>query len=186
MSAERVTIADFPDHGIASIVGRVRYTKRTVASPMFGRECACFQVSVSHRGAGPTVKPWRTSGGYEFILDDGSGAALVYLGGADITISLDAHCHAGGTSTTPAQRRFIEQHGLVEPTTDNLLFVEGVLEPGDLVAAVGWGRWVMDPRAQAERTGYREMARLLEMHARPEEPLIITDDPAVVGVGGAA
>ncbi len=183
MDVDHVDIADFPDHGVGKIIGQVRYTKRTVVSPMFGTECAAYQVSVSHRGAGPSVQPWRTFGGYEFIIDDGTGAALVYLGGAAISITLDTHCHAGGTSTTPAQRRFMEQHGLIEPTTNNLLFVEGVLQPGEWVTAIGWGRWVMDPKGHTPGSNYREMAKLLELHARPEQSLRITDDVQVVGDG---
>jgi hypothetical protein len=182
----RRRVAEVIEGEKARVVGRVE-VERTVTAPLSGRPCAYWRVVVEEKRSSGKSSHWRTiideHDGVDFFLRDEDGKALVKTAFVHAVLEKDSHFSSGlFDDAGPELEAFLAQRGhsstgLVFNKT--MRYREGVVEPGELVAAVGVGRWERDPDEQARAgAGYRE-ARLPErlvLDAPAEGPLLLSDE----------
>lgn len=176
--AKRIPIKDFPDGGVAKIVGRLDYVGRPFNAPLTGRRCAQYLVEVEEKdGSGEWERLTEEEAGQDFFLDDGTGEALIKLQDARIAVTKDRD-YSSGTfkDATPRQERFLFSKG--EKSTGflgfnrSLRYKEGVLRRREDVAVYGVGRWKKDDEGGPERLVLAGTSRV---------PLCVSDDPGVLG-----
>ena len=179
-------IRDVKD-GPARIAGKLGYVLPPLVAPLTGRRCAYFEVLVEQQG---NKGHWRTlvqtTGGQDFSLRDESGQALVHLDSTMVAVVLDAHFRSGfGNDASPELEAFLSAHGT---SSEGLVFNrtlryrEGVLEEGEMVSALGFARWEVDPEpsASSQIGGYRDAPMRLVVSSEGETKLHVSDDPSVM------
>jgi hypothetical protein len=163
---------------LVKIVGKLSPAGPPLASPVSGRPCVYFHVwyealhTVIVQGA--RVLEWgpglELTDVCDFLVTDGTGTALVRTregGLPEVAIRADAYVHT--VSEDGAQRSH-----------------EAILEAGDTVAV--FGRSVREVDSRSEPVGYRDAPARLVLHgdADAHRPLIISDDPGVIGLKKAS
>jgi hypothetical protein len=186
----RRRVAEVIEGEKARVVGRVE-VERTVTAPLSGRPCAYWRVVVEERrSSGDNHYSWETiideHGGVDFFLRDGEDEALVKTSCVQAVLNEDGRFWSGSSDDADPQVE-ASLEAFVATRFSRLFFMfpkrlryrEGVVEPGELVAAVGVGRWEHTPDEQARAgVGYRE-ARLPErlvLDAPAEGPLLLSDE----------
>jgi hypothetical protein len=148
-----LTVGGFADGTEAKLVGKVRLLAE-LCSPLTGRPCAHYHVR---------VEVWRIpsqeSGGWSnfieeektvaFVLDDGTGRAIVEAEDAQISVVEDAHFRSGTfNDDTPQLESFLAKHGRKSTNlfgfNKGLRYAEGVIEEGESVTVFGRGAWEND------------------------------------------
>jgi hypothetical protein len=187
----RIAIAEFPDGGHGTIVGRVKLADAGMLAPLTGRRCSYYQAVVERQRSNNNSSSWYQiifeSGGVPFEVDDGSGSrAIVDPRGAKTVLVMDSTTRSGTfDDATEAEEAFLarygkESKGLIFNKT--LRYKEGVLEEGETIAVLGVGVREPDPAAVDASRGYRELPRTrLRMGGSRKLPIILTDDPRLVG-----
>lgn len=170
-------IATVREGRLVKIVGTLALAGPPLAAPVSGRPCVYFHVwyevlrTVIVQGA--RVEEWgpgmELTDACDFLVTDATGTALVRAresGVPEVAIRADAYVHS--VSEDGAQRCH-----------------EAILAAGDVVAVFGTSQREVDSRSEA--VGYRDApARLvLRGDAEAHRPLVISDDPAVIGPGAA-
>lgn len=154
LKATRVRlIADLRPGEPARVIGTAQPQGAALTAPVSGRTCVYYSAEVrAKRG-----KHWRTiireARGVPFLVDDGSGLALVDPQRAELVLDRDASTRSG-TFDDPdaAQQRFLARHG---ESGQGLLFNrslryhEAVIEVGERVAVLGAPRHEPDRSAGA-------------------------------------
>lgn len=166
-------IAAVREGRIVKIVGKLSPAGAQLASPVSGRPCVYFHVwhEVLHTVIvqGARVVEWGPGAELtdvcDFLVTDETGTALVRAregGLPEVAIRADAYAHT--VSEDGAQRSH-----------------EAILEAGDTVAV--FGRSLREVDSRTEPIGYRDAPARLVLRGDPDarRPLIISDDPAVVG-----
>lgn len=149
-----LTVGGFADGTEAKLVGKVRLLAE-LCSPLTGRPCAHYHVKVEVRHI-----PSRESGGswsnfieeektVAFVLDDGTGRAIVEAEDAQISVVEDAHFRSGTfNDATPQLESFLAKHGRKSTGlfgfNKGLRYAEGVIEEGESVTVFGRGAWEND------------------------------------------
>lgn len=190
--AELCPIASFPHGGTRRIAGRLKLQGDYVLiAPISGRKCAAYEVLVQGLDSHSKEK-WDTVA-YEvqavpFVIEDATGRAHIDPARAKLLVTLDQHQFSGTTKRmSPQAEAFLRRHGQgTSPWAVQrpLRFREGVLEPNELVTALGPGRVSIDDDIETPHTGgYRTPAgaRKVEIAAGDRGQLLISDDPSVVG-----
>lgn len=182
------SIANTPENQDVRVSGTLHYVegKEPLIAPLTGRPCAAWHVLVGRRAG--VSQEWdplaEDQNSIDFILEDGSGRALVSGANISMMLSLDFSTKPG-----PASERleaFLRERPPATPayapaSTDfpipNELFAhEGILELGETVTVAGSGSFVNDPRAQA---GYRGGGQLFRVEALADGELLASDDPSL-------
>lgn len=173
----RVPIKNFPDGGMAKIVGRLDYAGKPLKAPLTGRRCAQYVVEVEEQGdSGEWHRLTKEEDRRDFFLDDGTGEALVKLQGARIAVTKDRKYRSGPfKDATPLLEGFLSSHsqkstGLLG-FNKRLRYQEGVLRKGEDVAVYGVGRWEKDADGRQER---------LVLESTWRVPLYVSDDPDLI------
>ena len=172
-SAETKTIASLGEREIARIVGHARVHHDKLEAPLSGRACVYYIVRVEQRsGEDSWQEVIREERGVTFILDDGTGRALVDASRAELALDFD-HRDVSGTFQAPDDREaaLLDRFGVT--AAHAYRFLEATIEIDEQIAVLGGGRRELDP--SGAETGYREQAATL---LRLEAPMIISDDPA--------
>lgn len=156
-NAPILTVGDFADGTEAKLVGKVRLLAE-IRSPLTGRPCAHYHVAVEVRGipSEENVSSWSNfieeKKTVDFVLDDGTGRAIVEAEDAQISVVKDAHLahFRPGTfnDATPQLESFLVKHGRKSTGlfgfNKGLRYEEGVIEEGELVTVFGRGVWEND------------------------------------------
>ena len=120
-----------------------------------------------------------TGDGLPFLIDDGTGRALIEPTDAHVSLVADVTLGDDVNLADPSDRArmFLARHG-VSSGIKRLRFEEGIIEPGEVVAVAGAGMREPDPDGAASMTGYRDLpATRLRLSATPRAPLYISDRP---------
>ncbi|MDB4929135.1 MAG: hypothetical protein JWM10_1619 [Myxococcaceae bacterium] len=168
--APRVTIGQAAEGAAVTLVGTVRFERRSVEAPLSGRRCCYFVMDpgdtqqdrglVDHPQA-PRLPNERR--GCPFVLDDGTGLALVRVDARTMT-SLDDDALATGPSEERA-RAMLAQRG-IERGYDEWRPTEWALVEGDVIAVYGLVRERPEADFAAERhEGYRSRVRRVVVEA---------------------
>jgi len=190
-SVERVTIAD-AERG--RFVGEVRALDDTVRASLSGRECVYYSVVVEEEVPAGRSSVWtKVASDCEhvpFLLDDGTGAAIVHLCGAVVALERDRVGQTGLTgaimhaldSTSPthaAQLAVMAKCGVTKVATRALRFREAIIAVGGTIVVVGAG--VRQPIDRAGGDAYREPAATrLTLAATSGAKLYVSDYAAAI------
>lgn len=186
-AARRVPIAEVREGEVVRVTGRVRGVSELLRAPLSGRPCVFFEVTVEeYRSSGKSgrwVRILREQEAMDFLVEDGTGKALVRADGMRVLAQRD-HEQSSGTfnDATPELEAFLARHG--EKSTGwifnrRLRYREGIFEPGETVTVLGEAHWEQDPDPETAGTGYRDVPKRLVLRPRPQGPVIASDEPGL-------
>ncbi len=170
-------VKDFADGTIGRVVGQVRVIDETTA-PMSGRPCAQYHLIVKQRRSSGRSSHWVTlvdeQRVVDFVVEDGSGRAVVNTVGAKAAVVKDAKARSGTfNSATPELEALLARHGHDSTGflgfNKTIRYKEGVIEEGETVAVCGRGR--------IERQAGSPRGQLV-IGPNNEEPVLISDHPS--------
>lgn len=175
---------------VARVVGHAR-PEQTVSAPLSGRACAYWRIVVEEQRGGGKNRHWVTiideHDGVDFLLESGDDRVLVKTSYVQCVLEKDGKFSSGFLNdASPELEAFLSERG---HTSQGLVFNkgmryrEGVVEPGELVAVVGVGRWERDPDESASAgAGYRDahVPQRLVMDAPEDGPLLLSDEPEML------
>lgn len=160
----------------------------TLVAPLTGRPCVVYEAVVEewvNRGkTGSWRQRIREVRGVPFLIDDGTGHALVDPTGARLDVKIDLTTRSGTfDAPTPIEKAFLDRHGMSGEGwlfNKKLRYREGVFAVGERVAAMG--RPVREPdRDAASRVhGYRgDLPTRLRLGGSADHPILLSDDASV-------
>lgn len=143
--APRRTTAELREGELVRVTGRLASGGPPLSAPLSGRPCAHFRATVELCGKKGRVEVVRRESAGPFYLEDESGRVLLSLDHeravVDVTMDLAWSTREVDDETRFDLERFLYASGPdAEPLTrggHDLRYAEGVLEPGELVTAVG-------------------------------------------------
>lgn len=186
---ERCSIAAAPHGAMVRVTGTLHEGAELLRAPLSGRSCVGYWVQVQVRRSANRSLHWANlidqREAVDFVVEDGSGSAIVQTRDVELAIELDHHQTSGTfDDATPVEESFLRRHGHGSTGlfgfNKALRYREAVLEPGETVVVVGRARWEDDPAPGAvQGTGYRQGTRAtrLVLEASRRMPLRISDDP---------
>jgi hypothetical protein len=184
-AAPRVAIADLDEGRTGRVVGRVGEGD-TVQAPFTGRSCVFYEATVEEYRSGGKSGSWRQiareATGVPFVLEDGTGRAIVDPTGARVAVEIDMTTRSGTfDDATPAEARFLGKHGLRATGwvfNRSLRYREGVIEVGETIAVMGQGVREPDPAAVGKVGGYRSgPPTRLRLGGSSRHPVLLSDAP---------
>jgi len=174
----RTRIAEAAAGEVVKIVGRVEYEVEPLTSPFSGRACAHYEAGVDLKTKNGFRRKLEQVRSTSFVVADESGRALVETDRLAVDVVIDHHWTSGDLDdeTRFELERFLFQAGdhgsrLLESAA-RLRYVEGALEPGELVTVVGQAAW---GRATEPGIGYRDLSRRLVLDPPPRGVVYVSD-----------
>jgi hypothetical protein len=189
------SIRDLPPRRIGRLAGMVVPVGRPLIAPLSGRACVYYRTCVEELSDGVVAQ---ATGGTSrktiidqtqvmpFVIDDGTGDALVDVSRTEVLVDRDVDdTRTGRGEMTPNQLALLERHdvaarGLIFDKT--LAFTESIIEVGERIAAVGVGV-PEPPRAREPGTDdpYRQMPAerdryRIRLKAARGAAVLLTDD----------
>lgn len=168
----------------ARVVGRIVYAGKVLTSPLSRRHCAAFHVEVQeyrrHGKSGSWVTVINDEQKGDIVIHDGMGNAQIEPSVISLMVQ-DANYSSGTfNDATPELQEYLRFHGR-ESTgllgfNKQIRYKEGILEQGELIAAVGVGTW---HSARARNINLAQ-DRLLVLGPDEKGKLYITDDPGLI------
>lgn len=181
----RVTsIRDARAGELVRITGKIRPIGEPLRSPITGRSCVAFRSTLEESG-GVKGTQWREVlreiEAVDFFLEDTTGRALIRTDAFEMLITDDTErCSGLLDDPTPDLQNFLARH---RESYDGWLFnrtlryKEGTFDAGEIVTVLGIARWEADPDPDQTGTGYRDRPKRLVIEARPDGPVLATDEP---------
>jgi hypothetical protein len=118
-----------------------------------------------------------------FVIEDGTGRALVKAAGAHLVLVRDGHLRSGFIDDASERAKaFLMELG---NTSESLLgnasirYEEGVLEPGEEVSVLGVATWETDSDSIGSE-GNRDRGKRLILDVASEHAVTISDDPSTL------
>ncbi|HEX5062077.1 MAG TPA: GIDE domain-containing protein [Kofleriaceae bacterium] len=183
-------IQDLRDDELGKVVGHARGLDEVLNAPLTGRRCVYFIATVEeHRSTGKSSY-WKTivreTRGVPFMLEDGSGRALVDATAARITLDFDGKSQSGTfDDPTEAEKAFLARHGEKGEGwvfNRSLRYREAVIEDGETIAVLGAGTREPDPDAPPTEAYRGDVPTRLRLTSSRKYPLVISDDPSATRV----
>ncbi len=184
-AAPRVDIGELGEGRTGRLVGRVG-DGETLQAPFTGRSCVFYEATVEeYRSSGKTGS-WRQvvreARGVPFVLDDGTGRAIVDPGGARVDVDIDMTTRSGTfDDATPIEEQFLTRHGLRSTGwvfNKSIRYREGVIEVGETITVMGQGVREPDPEAVGQVGGYRSgPPTRLRLGGSSRHPILLSDAP---------
>lgn len=183
--ASRVDIGELREGRTGRVVGKVG-DGETLQAPFTGRSCVFYEASVEEYRTRGKSGSWRQvvreARGVPFVLDDGTGRAIVDPSGARVAVDLDMTTRSGTfDDATPVEEEFLTRHGLRSTGwvfNKSLRYREGVIEIGETIAVMGQGVREPDPDAVGKVGGYRSgPPTRLRLGGSARHPILLSDAP---------
>jgi hypothetical protein len=180
-------IGQLRDDELGKVVGRARALEAVLTAPLTGRSCVYFiATDEEHRSTGKTHH-WKTiikeTRGVPFVLEDGSGRAIVDATAARIAIDFDGRSQSGTfDDPTEAERAFLARHGEKGQGwifNRRLRYREAVIAEGETIAVLGAGTREPDPDAPPSEAYRGDAPTRLRLTSSPRYPLVISDDASL-------
>lgn len=184
-NAYRVDIADLDEGRTGRVVGRVG-EGQTLQAPFTGRSCVFYEATVEELRSSGKSSSWRQvvreAVGVPFVIDDGTGRAVIDPNGARVAVDLDMTTRSGTfDDATPVEEQFLTRHGLRSTGwvfNKSLRYREGVIEVGETIAVMGQGVREPDPDAVGKVGGYRSgPPTRLRLGGSSRHPILLSDAP---------
>jgi hypothetical protein len=183
-STRRVDIGTVADGATVKIGGRVSYEGEPLEAPLSRRRCACWEVVVEQEVSNGEITVWneviRTQSSQPFVLDDGTGRALVKARSPALALHQDKRTRSGGFDDASSRlAAFIAQLGpqyarYGVPSTA-IRYREGAIEAGETVSA--YGRVSLEPDPDGGGDGsYRKAAVRVVLVDPDEGQMLLSDD----------
>ncbi|BDX39517.1 hypothetical protein CYCD_28720 [Tenuifilaceae bacterium CYCD] len=178
-------ISGFMNGDIAKIVGMVDIVGKPLYAPLSGRKCAYYYVLVEQRVSNGKSTYWKTiieeERAGEFLLKDGRYCAHINTQKVKSYLVQDRIYTSGFMEdATEVLEKYLCAHGHKSENfiglNKSLRYKEGVLEQGEVVAAMGRGEWKDAAQFNLSIT----LDRVLVIAATDDEPVYLSDDPATV------
>jgi hypothetical protein len=178
-------IGELPENAVGRVIGEVRALDRVLEAPLTGRACVYYVTKVEEQRSTGRGSTWTTlikeRAGVPFLLDDGSGRAIVDPEGAEVALELDSRSRSGTfDDASPAEEAFLERHGRSSKGflfNKTIRYTEAVIKPGESISVLGSGVREPDPQGTPAE-GYRaEPPTRLRLTSSHQHPLVISDDP---------
>jgi hypothetical protein len=173
---------------VVKVVGRLDRLGEPLIAPLSGCRCVHYELIIEEWVSSGRSGQWKTvvhdAKSSDFLMQDGSGTALVRTADAEVAVHKDEH-HASGTfnDPTPELQALLERYELTATgwlgLNRKLRYREGVLDAGEHVAVCGAPtRWRGPRKADAAVLSERPPQWVFEH--RSETPLYVSDDPAAI------
>jgi hypothetical protein len=200
-SPPRRDIRDVVPGELVRIVGRVEVSA-PLEAPLTGRPCAFWRVIIRNGRDEHTLRfrlrerldpeiaggPYPPSSathiaddqrGVEFVIDDGTGRALVSVSNAFAVLS---HAHDSRSFDSwdlpPRTVAFLEERNIPMSKWVPLACVEGIAGPGDTIAVIGVA--THEPDSGEQGRGYRDASTRVVMRAPTDGKLLVSDERLLV------
>lgn len=175
-------IAEMTDDMRGKVVGTARAVGELLEAPLSKRPCIAYAVTVLEhsRHSGGKIHETRCA---SFVLEDGSGRALVDATDAHIAITGGGNVQSGSLDDpSMAAELFLQRHGrhAYDGAITRRLYREAVVFDGDRIAVLGAGTREPDPDAQPTAEYRGDQPTRLRLTSSPKHPLVISDDPTVL------
>lgn len=178
-------ISDIVSGEIAKVVGKVEFVGEPLIAPLSGRHCAYYFVLVEQQKSTGKSTHWDTiieeEVGGKFVIRDGRYCAHIDSRNVKSVLVEDRQYSSGfGNDATPGLEKYLNDHEQksvgVFGWNKSIRYKEGVLEEGELIAAMGKGEWKNAEQVQLPDT----YDRVLEISSTEQEPVYLSDDPVTV------
>ncbi|MEJ7603241.1 MAG: GIDE domain-containing protein [Kofleriaceae bacterium] len=176
----RFAIAELPEDAPGRAVGAARPTGEPLRAPLSGRPCIYYVAVVEELHGKQWKETVREERGVPFVLDDGSGRALVDPTGAEVELDIDT-TGASGTldDASPAEPALLARHGRVSRGklfNHSVKYREAIIAIGETVAVLGCAVREPDPGVPPTGEGYRQgPATRVRLTGAGKFPLRISD-----------
>ena len=180
------TIAELRDGDVARVIGTLRLGPTRLTAPLSGRACALYFVRAREQQGKSSTEVIRDSEGVEFVLDDGSGTAIVRPDSFELRLVQD-HEERSGTwnDASPAVVDYLASKGQSPEGflgfNRALQFHEAVLEEGERVTVLAAVKLELDPEPQSAGEGYRDRPMRKVLVTPPSGVMLLSDDPDSTG-----
>lgn len=188
--ASTVPIGKIRSRQLVKVSGRVRKLESLLEGPLTGRTCVAYWALVERRvSGGPRTNHWETMINecrfVDFLVEDDTGVARLDLDRAALLIVLDASFRSGFLNDAdPALEAYLQRFGQKSTGffgfNKTLRYREGVIEPGEMIAALGSTRTERDPDPSGPGEGYRKAPRRPVLCSPEGGRLLLSDDPSVI------
>lgn len=178
-------ISDFVSGDIAKVVGKVEFVGEPLIAPLSGRRCAHYYVLVEQKVSSGKSSHWKTLIEEEvvgtFVIRDGRHCAHINSKNVKSYLVEDRRYSSGyAADATAVLEKYLNDHGQKSEgffgMNKTIRYKEGVLEEGELIAAVGRGEW-----KNAEQEQLPDIYdRVLVITSTEEEAVYLSDDPDTV------
>jgi len=178
-------ISDIVSGEIAKVVGKVEFAGEPLIAPLSARRCAYYYVLVEQQVSTGKSSHWNKlieeEVGGKFVIRDGRHCAHIDSRNVKSVLVEDRQYSSGfGNDASAELERYLNDHGQKSEGTfgwnKTIRYKEGVLEEGELIAAMGRGEWKNAEQVQLPDT----YDRVLEITSTEEEPVYLSDDPETV------
>lgn len=186
--AHRVSIGEAVAGQVVRIAGKVQALGPLYASPLSGRPCVFYEVSVEeYRSSGKSGK-WveiiHETESSDFLVVDDTGKARVSTREMKALVVRD-HLRESGTlnAAPPELEAYLARHGKKSKGwifNKNIRYREGIFAPGELVVVLGEAAFEQDPDPTEAGAGYRDVPKRLVLRARPDGLLLASDEPELL------
>ncbi len=183
----RTRIEDLSDGAIAKVVGKLTLIGDPLTAPLSGRKCAYYCTTMEEQRGSGRSRTWvqivREERVQDFLLSDGTGTALVRMGGARVTMPR-ATRYTSDTFRPPTEvfESFLYKHGKESRGLlfhKHLRYAEGILQVGETIVVGGLSRIERDPDPRAVGDVYRQSPARPAFYDSVDVPLLVSDDPKV-------
>ncbi len=178
-------ISDFVSGDIAKIVGKVEIVGSPLVAPLSGRLCGYYYVYIEQRVSSGKGSHWQKLIEEEkagsFVVRDGRYCAYINSSNVKSYLVQDRVYNSGFMEdATEVFEKYLNEHGQKSEgffgMNKTLRYREGVLEPGELIAAIGRGEWKTAGQLGLEG----DFDRVLVISSTETEPVYLSDDPDTV------
>jgi hypothetical protein len=178
-------ISDFVSGDIAKVVGKVEYVGEPLIAPLSGRRCAYYYVLVEEQVSTGKSSHWSKIIEEEvagaFVIRDGRHCAHINSRNVKSVLVEDREYKSGfREDATGILERYLNAHDQKSTGSfgwnKTMRYKEGVLEEGELIAAMGRGEWKNADQEQLPDT----YDRVLSITSTETEPVYLSDDPETV------
>ncbi len=177
------TIEWFGDQEVGRIRGIARPLGEPLIAPLSGRTCVGYEVWVTEHDGDDTTELVREVRWQPFLLDDGTGRAVIDPSVAPVEYLVGIVTTESGAfdDATAEERAVLARHGhATAPGGDHrsLTYRERALEVGEMVSVRGHGLREVDPTPAAARLGRGAPPTRLRMVTTHATPLAVSTIPA--------
>ncbi len=180
------SLSELPEDTHGRVIGQARALGEELKGPLTGRRCVYYIALVEEQRSTGRSSYWRTiaseTRGVPFMLEDGTGRAIVDPNGAQVALDFDGNSKSGTfNQADPVQEQFLAKHGQKSEGwvfNKTLRYREAMIEVGETIAVLGSGTREPDPNAAPEAAYRGAPPTRLRLTSSSKFPLIISDDPA--------
>jgi hypothetical protein len=185
-AAKPWALAELPEDTHGRVIGQAYPLGEQLVGPLTGRPCVYYIATVEEQRSTGRSTYWKTiaseTRGVPFMLQDGSGRAIVDPNGAQVALDFDGNSKSGTFDPAdPVQEAFLSRHGAKSQGwvfNKSLRYREAMIEVGEMIAVLGSGVREADPNAPPEAAYRGSPPTRLRLTSSPKFPLVISDDPS--------